>query len=352
MNRQNPWIENHLYFRYGFWDIRPNANLLYHSTPRFRAIETSSLISPRAFRNSQEQGLGGGHDVSISTYGSLTRALCTTLFMYRIWQIEKGLLSRKELKDITGWSLDTINNLLQYNGSAGFVSDVAYEQKLHDPNVVSGEWARDTTEDDFAIIVFEDTSKHLFLNKLDFRQSKYKREDTIIPPFCQPSIERLREVVGAESYFGSRFASLNYLFYDVIRDLIISNETAFTFGEETSRFKNPKLTHEILFGEAGSYPLNWQNKDLIEFENMSIDLRPQAIAIKDLCAYNRIEQEFRVFREVPLNQAYAIFTIKEVLEEAAKAHRGVEPFLWDMRNTCEIFPQTIDSFEVSTWFDS
>ena len=87
-SRLKPWLQNQTHFRYGFWDLEANANMMYHVAPKLSVMLDSTELSSRASRNSKAEGLGGSHDVSVSYYGSRNRATSTLMYMYRIWQVK------------------------------------------------------------------------------------------------------------------------------------------------------------------------------------------------------------------------------------------------------------------------
>ena len=76
--------------------------MIYHVTPKLSAITESTELSPRASRKSKVEGLGGRHDISVSFYGSLNRAMYTLIYLYRIWQVKSGQISMRD-RGHRGW---------------------------------------------------------------------------------------------------------------------------------------------------------------------------------------------------------------------------------------------------------
>lgn len=333
-HRQNPWVDTELYFRSGFWDMEPNKYELFHVTPSFTKIEKSGEISSRHHRGTKAQGLGGAHTVSISAYGSLEHALYTLTFLYRVWQSYNNLLDLGPWLDTaTGLDRYTLDPLIreQPRIHTEFVRDIANEMGFLDPILLSTDWLRDITEKDFALICFKNPCKHLLVNSL-YRQKGF---DGYIPPLDQASMRRLRNIVDRYTYLGSNNLSLNDDLYWKIRGAIHRGETKFAL----------KVSPDLL-------GLRGFKDGIFTFENITFDINPQEVPIKDICKYDGRENEFQLFRPIPTSLFTDVYSIKQVLEEATRLNGGVEPFLWDIEKF-KVFTEgrSIQNFKLATWRD-
>jgi hypothetical protein len=348
-SRQNPWLKNQLYYRYGFWDLEPNANMMYHVTPKLSAIFDSTELSSRASRNSKVEGLGGSHDVSVSYYGSLNRAAFTLMYMYRVWQVKEGILNIQDLAEIASWD-DTqirIANEGRYDAQE-IVGLVRMSLGAPNPIVFGDSWAEGLTEDDFAILCFKNPCKHLFVPNLLKLSRGWTTDDTAIKALTQDSIHELRPFVGNQSYFGANSSQgYTYFVYQNIRRLLNEGKSQVTFGDgevDARRFR------EMTIGPPYSHKREWEDQDVIHFENITIDLRKQAVNIEDLCLYLMYEQEFQLFRSMPMSEVWTLYTIHDILREARDRNGGVEPFFWDMDYGIEgLYPWS--KFQLATWVD-
>ena len=342
--RKNPWLKDYLYFRYGFWDLEPNRNMIYHVTPKLSAIMESTELSPRASRKSKVEGLGGQHDISISVYGSLNRAMYTLVYLYRIWQVKSGQVSMRDIADIAGWDDEMLGLIGKYQPHE-IVSQVRIALRAPDPIVMGSDWADDLADEDFAILAFTNPCKHMYIK--DIARLSRRSDDTAIRSFTQQSIVDLRQFAHTFSYFGARSDGLDANMYSQIRNNLRRDEVAVTYADGELPYD---YFYRALFGGERYTPSDWYGRDIIEFENITVDLRPQAVPIEDVCIYNQLEQEFRLFRSMPMGDVYRVYTIQDALREARQRNGGVEPFFWDMSYGIE-GPQPWSEFELSTWVE-
>jgi len=349
--RDNPWMKNQLYFRYGFWDLEPNANMMYHVTPKLSAILDSAELSSRASRNSKVEGLGGSHDVSVSYYGSLNRAAFTLMYLYRIWQVKEGILTIHDLAEVAGWDDDLIA-IVERQQPHELVDQVRMSLGAPNPIVLGDSWADGLTEDDFAILCFKNPCKHLYVQ--DLLKLSRRSDDTTIKALTQDSIQELRHNVAPRCYFGSHSDGLDSSIYHEIRNLLHKGESQITYGEASERSWHSgwgnyeDRIREVFIGPSYYYPKEWYGQDVIQFKNITIDLRRQPVTIGDLCLYHQGEQEFQIFRSMPMSDICALHTIRDILREAKERNGGVEPFFWDMGYDIE-GSQSWADFELSTW---
>ena len=344
MSRTNPWLRNQLYFRYGFWDLEPNANMMYHVTPKLSSVLESTELSSRASRNSKVEGLGGSHDVSVSYYGSLNRAAFTLMYLYRIWQVKEGILTLHDLAEIAGWDDELITIVERYQPHE-VVDTVRRSLGAPNPIVFGDSWADGLTEDDFAILCFKNPCKHLYVQ--DLLKLSRRSDDTTIKALTQDSIQELRRIVHPFSYFGSHADSLLGIYGDV-RRRIENGETEYIYGN--GKIEDREFRKKIM-GSSSRYPKKeWNWEKVIEFENITIDLRKQPVKIEDICLYLQGEQEFQLFRSMPMSELWTLYTIHDILREAKKRNGGVEPFFWDMDYAIDgWYPWS--RFQLATWVD-
>ena len=341
--RENPWVRDRLYFRCGFWDLEPNANALYHVTPKLSAILDSAELSSRASRKSRAEGLGGCHEVSVSYYGSMERAAFTLVYLYRVWQVKKGILTLNDLANIAGWDSGFVARIKHYQPHE-LIRSVGISLGAPDPIVLGSDWAEGITKDDFAILEFKNPCKHLFVENL-LKLNKLREEPTIWP-LTQPSIHRLREEVGNYCYFGQNSEGLTGM-YASVRRLLCYGESQITYeGRSGSR----DTFREQFIGPPSSYPRDWYRKDVIQYENITLDLRKQPVRIEDLCIYRQGEQEFQLFRAMPMSDLLYLHTMDEVLEIAREYNSGVEPFFWDTKFQFDL-GRGFHKFQLATWVD-
>ena len=174
-----------------------------------------------------------------------------------------------------------------------------------------------------------------------------RSDDTAIRALTQQSVIDLRQFAHTFSYFGERSEGLDANMYSQIRNNLRRDEVAVTYADGELPYD---YFYKALFGGERYTPSDWYGRDTIEFENITIDLRPQAVPIEDVCIYNHLEQEFRLFRSLSMGDVYRVYTIKDALREARQRNGGVEPFLWDMGYGVE-GPQPWSEFELSTWVE-
>ena len=343
--RNNPWLRNQLYFRYGFWDLEPNANMMYHVTPKLSAILESTELSSRASRDSKVEGLGGSHDVSVSYYGSLNRAAFTLMYLYRIWQVKEGILTLHDLAEIANWNDEQVRIASNRYSSKELVGLVRMSLGAPDPIVFGDSWADGLTKDDFAILCFKNPCKHMFVQ--DLLKLSRRSDDTTIKALTQDSIQELRRIVHPFSYFGSYPDNLLWIYGDV-RKRIENGETEYTY--ENGKIEDREFRKKIM-GSSSWYPeKEWNWEKVIEFENITIDLRKQPVKIEDLCIYLQGEQEFQLFRSMPMSDLWEMYTIHDILREAKERNGGVEPFFWDMNYAIDgLYPWS--AFQLATWVD-
>lgn len=356
--RSNPWLKNQLYFRYGFWDLEPGANMIYHVTPALSSVLKAGELSPPIMRRSRNQGLGGIHTASVSFYGSLSRAVYTLVYMYRLWQLENGyhedLKALLEYSDVNAQTKTFCKERIDNSrpGSSVFVINRIRESlRAHNPMIVGGaSWARKAAIEDFAILVFENPCKYLFLpdiyTSIASVDTPFQESEGFIRTFTQQSVRDLSSCCDQKdrSYFD--MGGLYELNYADILSAIQEGVPSIELGIK------PNVMFDKLFGRNPADILASQRgQPLIQFENITFDMRPQSVKIRDLCEYKASEQEFRVFRELPMSDVVRIYTIGDILSEARKCNGGVEPFFWDM--DCEIgdTPSRWSNFHFSTWVE-
>jgi DNA-directed RNA polymerase specialized sigma24 family protein len=356
--RSNPWLKNQLYFRYGFWDLEPGANMIYHVTPALSSVLKSGELSPPSMRRSGNTGLGGIHNASVSFYGSLSRAVYTLVYMYRIWQLENGYHEDlKALLEHNDAGIDTkthIGKLIDdaRPGSSVFVINRIREMlRAHNPMIMGGaSWIRKAAIEDFAILVFENPCRHLFLpdvySSIESFGRPFQERQGCIRAFTQQSVRDLSSSCDQKdrSYFN--MGGLYELSYGDIQHAIQEGASTVELDIE------PRVMFDKLFGRNPSDILASQrDQPLIRFENITFDMRPQSVKIRDLCEYKESEQEFRVFRELPMSDVVRIYTIDDILREARKCNGGVEPFFWDWYCGMGGTSSRWSDFHFSTWED-
>jgi len=350
-NRQNPWDRDQLYFRYGFWDLEPNANLMFHVTPKLSAILDSTELSPRASRSSKVESLGGPHEISVSYYGSLNRAVYTLIYLYRIWQVKKGIITIDDLSAIAGWDAAKSRTVAKYDSHMR-VDAVRRSLVAHNPIVLGDSWVDDVTEDDFAILCFKNPCKHMFVRNL---LTLGKRpDDTAIEALTQDSIQELRRYVAPRCYFGTHSEGLDGGIYHEIRRLLHEGKSQITYGESSKHLWKigwgdyKDHIKKVFIGSSFYHKREWEGQDVIQFENITIDLREQPVNIEDLCLYRQEEQEFQLFRSMAMEKLLSCVTIYDALREAKSRNGGVEPFFWDTEFKKEDFASR---FRLATWVD-
>ena len=320
--------------------------MAYHVTPKLSDIMDSSELSSRDSRKSTVQGLGGAHDVSISLYGSLNTAMYTLVYLYRIWQVKQGLLSIDDLAKVAKWPSEHTALLRKFKYSADeLINEVRMRLKAPNPVVLGDSWAETISEEDFAILAFANPCSHMYVH--DLLTLSCRSDDTSIRALTQQSIVNLRQLVHPFSYFGARSDGIDRDMYYQIREALKRGETAVTYKDGEPSYRD---MFKIVFGPENWLPAEWYGREVIDFENITIDLREQAVQIKDTCIYNHREQEFQLFRSLPMSDVVRIYTIQDALLEARQRNGGVEPFFWDMGFRIEGSPSWSE-FELSTWVD-
>lgn len=345
--KENPWIKNALSFKGGFWEIEPYSNELFHVTPTLNAILASGELSPRRFRASQGQSLGGVHDISTSFYGNIHQAMSTLMFMYRIWQtykqpnelpfesIEDYNYFHQELQDTSNDVLDTI-------------STFAKHLNAQNPLVLGNQWVDFTKRSDFAIIEIDNPCRYLFIDDLKFNKSQSRIESLM-----NSDLVDLREFVGAESdlvgasYFGKYFGNLakGYTFYSQVRQAMSSGRTSFNFDWEDIF---PNYGELLTFGDNHKMQKFKIAKNVYAFKSLTIDLNTQDIPLKQICEFSKDEQEFRLFQEIKHIAFKTIYRIDDVLQLAKELNNGIEPFFWHV-DASKGIDMGMSHFSLAAW---
>ena len=342
LNRENPWNYERAYFRYGFWDMPFGENEIFHATVKYSEILKSGSLSPRAFRESKEETLGGSHDVSISFYGSIYHAMNTLLYLYRMWQLEHDFesipFSEEEKEKAKG--LKSLKSLKSNDYSVRHIlRDIAtsYFETAKDPIVYSDSWVADTQKEDFALITILNPCKYMYMEYLGTRYGK----ESNFPMFESPALEELAKYVAHSSYFNSNRGnslprgSSQIGIYHSLKDAITNSKAHFEYDFGYNWKKEP-LRDEALaravFGERSYFAETDRftiGKNLYQFENITIDLNPQSLPIENICEFYAGEQEFRLFREILVKNFKDVYTIENIIEIATELNDGVEPLFWD-----------------------
>ena len=336
--RENPWNYERAYFRYGFWDMPFGENEIFHATVKYSDILKSGSLSPRAFRESKEETLGGRHDVSISFYGSIYHAMNTLLYLYRMWQLEHDFesipFSEKEKEKVTNLRTHSNYNIRE------ILRDIAayYFETAKNPIVYSDSWVADAKKEDFALITILNPCKYMYMEYLGTRYGKGSN----FPMLESPAFEELAKYVVYSSYFninrrnslpsGSSIRGL----YHYLKDAITNSKTHFEYDFGLNYWTKEPLRDEALaravFGERSYFAETDRftiGKNLYQFENITIDLNPQSLPIENICEFYAGEQEFRLFREILVKNFKDVYMIEEIIEIATELNDGVEPLFWD-----------------------
>ncbi len=268
----------------------------------------------------------------------------TLVYLYRIWQVKSGQVSMREIADIAGWD-DEMSDLMGKYQPHELVSQVRIALKAPDPIVMGNDWAEGLTDEDFAILAFTNPCKHMYIK--DIAKLSRRSDDTAIQALTQQSVIDLRQFAGPFSYFGARSDGLDSNMYSQIRNNLKRDEATVTYADGELPYR---YFYNTIFGGERYTPSDWYGRDIIKFENITIDLRPQSVPIEDVCTYNLFEQEFRLFRSMPMSEVYRVYTIQDALREARQRNGGVEPFFWDMGYGVE-GPRSWSEFELSTWVE-
>lgn len=356
-NRKNPWNYERAYFRYGFWDIPSGENEIFHATVKYSDILKSGSLSPRAFRESKEETLGGRHDVSTSFYGSIYHAMNTLLYLYRIWQLEHDFesipFSEEEKEKVTNLRTSSNYNIREILRKISH----KYFETLKDPIVRSHSWVADTQKEDFALITILNPCKYMYKQYLG---SKYGKGSNF-PMFESPAFEELANYVASTSYFNSNrgntlpSGSSQSGIYHFLKEAISNSKTYFEYDFGLNYWTKEPLKDEALaravFGERSYFTATDRftiGKNLYQFENITIDLNPQSLPIEDICEFYEIEQEFRLFREIPVERFKDIYTIEDIIETATELNGGIEPLFWDFTKG-ESENYDLSKQKVATW---
>jgi hypothetical protein len=263
--------------------------------------------------------------------------------LYRIWQVKEGILTLHDLAEIAGWGDELITIVERYQPHE-VVNTVRMSLGAPNPIVFGDSWADGLTEDDFAILCFKNPCKHMYVQ--DLLKLSRRSDDTTIKALTQDSIHKLRDNVGNRCYFGAYSDGLPSIYGDIRRS-IVAGEIEYTY--ENGAFED-RAFKELIIGPWGRYPREWYDQDVIQFENITIDLRKQPVNIEDLCIYLQGEQEFQLFRSMPMSELWELYTIHDILREAKNRNGGVEPFFWDMDYDIDGL-YTWSTFQLATWVD-
>lgn len=304
---------SHLNFKAGFWSLADGADACYHVTPNLSAILKSRQISSRFFRNEQRQTLGGRHDVSISVYNNITSAKNTLLYLYRVWQRVHGELTDERLRTQFG-----VTNVPNSNDANEILSQLVSEFNSNYPVVFGDKWAYEIAKDDLALIVLQNTSKYVFINKL------WHHRTCLIDIASYPDLIDIFERSSNNCYLKGAYLSTN--FYCDIMSNIRANKLYFESSDRAFSSKDDFFVQ--VFGYWG-VSLAKKESGIYNFGNISFDLNPQQIPIDEICEYCGNEDEIRIFRPIPSTQFEAVISVEDVLEEATRLNGGTEPLFWN-----------------------
>lgn len=327
--RQNPWLDKP-YFRSGFWDLQPKKNSIFHVTPNARELIKSGVLSSRWQRNDSRQSLGGEHDVTTSYYGSFEKACYTLMFMYRVWQVDKGIISFEEIADMAHWEGELKDFYARYGTTEPgvLVRGLMKKMEYPDPIILSYDWLKHKTAEDFKIFCFKNPAKYLFLNSLNSTKSENE-------------IKPIVNSVGMD-ILGNRILESkkrNYFGFPGHRKELVANH----YGAFSSKLKYG-FSAPVINVNSYKRVLNEINADLekiipeykvedcvYKIEDLTIDLRDFSANLDEIVLYEQFEQEFRLYQQLKIKDTEAIYDIDDVLKLATLLNNGIEPFFWDYK---------------------
>jgi len=304
---------SHLSFKAGFWSLADGADACYHVTPNLNSILKSGQISSRFFRNEQRQTLGGSHDVSISVYNNITSAKNTLLYLYRVWQRVHGELTDERLRTQFG-----VTNVPYSNDANETLNQLVSQFNSKYPIVFGDKWAYDIAKDDLALIVLQNTSKYVFINKL------WHHRTCLIDIAMYPDMIDVFERSSSDCYL--KGAYLSTTFYTKIKSNIQANKRYFESSDLDLHSNSEFFDHVFGYWRVN---LRRNESGIYTFGNISFDLNSQQIPINEVCEYCANEDEIRIFRPIPSTQFEAIISVEDVLEEATRLNGGTEPLFWN-----------------------
>jgi hypothetical protein len=160
--------------------------------------------------------------------------------------------------------------------------------------------------------------------------------------FESPAFEELANYVSSSSYFNSNrgntlpSGSSQSGIYHSLKEAITNSKTHFEYDFGLNYWTKEPLKDKALakavFGERSYFAETDRftiGKNLYQFESITIDLNPQSLPIEDICEFYGIEQEFRLFREIPVKNFKDVYTIEDIIEIATELNGGIEPLFWD-----------------------
>lgn len=334
MKRTNPKVEI-LKFQAGFWHLPQDPDPYFHVTPNLSDILRSNEISPRYSRATNKQTLGGFHDVSISLYNNIISAKRTLLYLYRIWQHERGFLTNDQLIQDFGVDRSTFlyfgtDRKFTHSNSNELFKNLCKYFNSQDPFVLGLDWIKSVEEKDFALIVLRNTCKYVCISNL-WTKGNWVIDVDHFPSFLNMllTISRSKE----RSYLWGR---QTIMFYDHIRQAIIRNNSTFKTHYDSYLISqiNDSISEEFIFGERldseqrSIFGATTPSANNFALGNVEIDLNPFAFPIDQICEYCAYEDELRVFKKIPRSDFIEILTVEDIIKEATILNNGIEPLLW------------------------
>ena len=332
-----------LHYRYGAFQTPIGVNSAIHVSPACRAILDSDAIVPRAMRDSDQEGLGGMHDYSVSAYADPETAMSTLLFLYRIWQIARGELSRDQIIEMEPAvaNSDFFDNEIyaryRPHEKVQRLCQIVGKERCHYPLVMGSDWVYQAERSDFCAIEFLITEQHLFTGY----NYSYAQEKNL--PFDDSPGFQLSKMfaVPRESRFFSGTSGEGSVWdlYGVVKDAIRMGKRSFD-PYDIPDYRSPRTLQECIdearhayFGrprweyssyqELLQYALN-EDATRFQFQDLLLDFRPKTFDIEDIYQYYTAEREFRFFKPVTSDRFTAMVTVEDVIALAKQRRQEDE----------------------------
>jgi hypothetical protein len=321
-----------LRYQYGAFQTQPGINSAIHVSPACRSILDDGAILPRYMRDDPIEGLGGGHEVSVSAYADPERAMATLLYLYRIWQMYHGELTQERIMEMEhSISLEDMKWYMHPK------STHAPHEKVHQlcievgkgrcksPLVFGSDWAAAATRDDFCAIEFLITEQHLFTGCVRGYQSSRNLPFHGFGGFLRAE----QYMVPCHSSILKGYPVLN--FYSGVEKAVKRGASTVDPYEEAVRWDKHKdrtnTAEHAFFGrdkwdirrylQLMRYALDKEGTQF-QFDDFSLDFRPRNFAIDNIYEYYLNEQEFRFFHPIEFDRFIATITIDDVIALATQ----------------------------------